>query len=66
MWKFVAYLMEPRAALYEIAATLFSFPPGGETFGSLRKQLSEYPEQLDFWNAWLLSISSNLVCPSVR
>lgn len=58
MWKFVAYLMEPRTALYKLAATLFSFPPSGETLASLQKQLSKYPEQLEFWDDSILAAST--------
>jgi anaerobic sulfite reductase subunit A len=46
--------MEPRAALYELAATLFSFPPTQEILISAQQQVSGYEERLDFWDDCVL------------
>jgi TorA maturation chaperone TorD len=58
MWKFVAYLMEPRSALYEMLATLFSYPPAPETLLSIQQQLVGYEERLGFWDEAILSATA--------
>jgi TorA maturation chaperone TorD len=46
--------MEPRVALYEAAAALFSYSPSRETLTSINRQLSGYKERMEFWDDSLL------------
>jgi TorA maturation chaperone TorD len=62
MWKFIAYLTEPRAVLYEVTATLFSFPPAQETLPSLQQQVAAQEEQMDFWDDEVVASAAKELC----